>query len=61
MFIYSIVDQPQSCFKASTNLLARNKVSYSLFNVSEDGPEQYSFHGLEQSEQGNFSEHIDET
>ena len=42
-------------------MLARNKVSYSLFNVSEVGPEQYSFHGLEQSEQEKFCEHIDES
>ena len=36
-------------------------MSYSLFNVSEVGPKQYSFHGLEQSEQEKFCEHIDES
>lgn len=61
LVVDSRVYQPQSYLKASTNSLAENNVSYSLFNVNEVGSGQYSFLGLEQSEQGNFSEHIDES
>jgi len=61
LVVDSRVYQPQSYLKASTNSLAKNNVSYSLFNVNEVGPGQYSFLGLEQSEQGKFSEHIDES
>lgn len=61
MVVDSRVYQPQSYLKAPTNLLAENNVSYSLFKVNEVALGQYSFLGLEQSEQGNFSEHIDES
>lgn len=61
LVVDSRVYHPQSYLKGPTNMLAENKVSYSLFNVNEVGSGQYPFHGLEQSEQGNFSEHIDES
>lgn len=61
LVVDSRVYQPQSYLKAHTNLLAENNVNYSLFNVNEVAPGQYSFLGLEQSEQGNFLEHIDES